>query len=228
LEAEVPGTATATVRSALAGTGVDLVASCDITAYDARAPGPFRSAALMPDARGLIVAASAGPALWRAFLARMDRQPALWDLPNPYDSFVAQQLDRADRALASAGVRFLRFEAAFDAAVPVDFVALGELVGLGARGPFGMLIHPSHGAWWALRGAWLVDADVEGPLHAGSPCVGCPAPCMDGVPGEQGGLLRATVEARRRCVVGQSSRYDEAQIAYHHDREPTVTKLRRK
>ena len=31
---------------------------------------------------------------------------------------------------------------------------------------------------------------------------------------------------RARCVIGQSSRYDDDQIAYHYDRERTVARLR--
>src|SRR5262249_25621781 len=77
---------------------------------------------------------------------------------------------------ARAGVSFVRFEAAFHAPTRVNFVALAELVGLGSPGPFGLLIHGAQGPWWALRGAWLVGADVQPPLAHASPCSGCPAP----------------------------------------------------
>ncbi len=219
--------ATDLVRRALAGSGVNLAASCDVAAYDARAPETFRSSALLPGARGVVVAGSAGPALWRAFRARMDARPDLWDAPHPYDAFVAEILARADDALRAAGVRFLRFDAAFHAPVRVDFVALAQLVGLGASGPFGLLIHPEHGAWWALRGAWLVDADVSPSVARPAPCEGCPAPCIGGMQNAASSILSATVEARARCVVGQQSRYDADQIAYHYDREATAARLRR-
>jgi epoxyqueuosine reductase QueG len=109
----------------------------------------------------------------------------------------------------------------------VDFVALARLVGLGSPGPFGMLIHREHGAWWALRGAWLVDAEVDPPLDHRPPCKGCPAPCVGGW-SNAGQLTAATLETRSRCVVGQRSRYDNDQIAYHYDRTATVTRLRRR
>jgi hypothetical protein len=212
------------VRAALAGSGIELVASCPIELYDARAPAPLRSPAVLPGARGLIVAGSAGPLLWERFRAQMDADGGRWDDANPYDRFVAETLDRANAALGARGVRFRRFEAAFHAQPRVDFVTLARLVGLGEPGPFRLLIHSEHGAWWALRGAWLVDAEVEPARAEPSPCVGCGAPCVGGWQNAEG--ARATPEVRARCVVGQSSRYDEEQIAYHTDRAATVERLR--
>jgi hypothetical protein len=212
------------VCSALASSGIELVASCPIELYDARAPPALRSSAVLPGARGLIVAGSAGPVLWRRFRERMDADRRRWDEPNPYDRFVAETLDRADAALAARGIRSRRFEAAFHAQPRVDFVTLARLVGLGEPGPFRLLIHSEHGAWWALRGAWLVDADVEPPRTAPSPCTGCRAPCVGGWENTEG--ARATPEVRSRCVVVPASRYDADQIAYHTDRAATVERLR--
>lgn len=217
--------ATTIVRAALVGTGIELAASCDIEVYDARAPEPFRSGGLLPGARGLVVVGSAGPSLWRQFRAHMDTDLARWDEAHPLDRFVSSILARADAALARDGVRFRRFEAAFHAMPRLDFVALARLVGLGTPGPFGMLIHPVYGAWWALRGAWIVDSDVDPPLDHHPPCADCPAPCVGGW-SKAHGIAQATPDARRRCVVGQDARYDDDQIAYHYDRAGTVTRLR--
>ncbi|HEX3345168.1 MAG TPA: hypothetical protein VHS09_11380, partial [Polyangiaceae bacterium] len=202
-----------------------LVGSCPIAAYDAVAPEALRSPALLPGARGLVVAGSAGPGLWRLFRARMDASPALWDDPHPYDAFVGTLLARADEALTRAGIRARRFEAAFHATPRVDFIALARLTGLGSPGPFRLLVHEDHGAWWALRGAWLVDADVDPPLLHRPPCEGCTAPCVGGWE-HAGGIAGATAEVRSRCVVGQGSRYDDDQLAYHYDREATRARLR--
>jgi hypothetical protein len=217
--------ATAVVREALAGTGVNVVASCGAVEYDACAPADFRSGLLLPGARGVVVAGSAGPALWRAFRTRVDADRPLWDAPHPYDTFVGELLDRADAALRAAGIAFLRFDAAVSAPVRANFVALGRLAALGLPGPFGLLIHAQHGPWWALRGAWLVDADVEPAPSSTSPCNGCPAPCIGGWD-RAGGIAEASVEVRGRCVVGQASRYDADQIAYHYDRAATVARLK--
>jgi len=131
----------------------------------------------------------------------------------------------ADGALAAAGVRARRIDASFDAKPRIDFVALARLTGLGTRGPFFLAIHATHGPWWALRAAWLVDAAVDPPLAYPSPCAGCAAPCVGGWD-HAGGLVRASPEVRSACVVGQGSRYDADQIAYHYDREETTARLR--
>lgn len=218
-------TATTIIRHALSGSGVELVASCGIDTYDARAPEGLRSSVWLPNARGVVVAGSAGPTLWRLFHARMSGRPELWETADPYDAFVAEILGVADQALRDAGVRFRRFEAAFRSRVRVDFVALAQLVGLGRVGPFALVIHPQHGAWWALRGAWIVDADVDPPLDAPGPCAGCSAPCVGGWQNASG-ILRATAAVRDRCVAGPGSRYDDDQIAFHYDRAATVARLR--
>ena len=211
--------ATRIVREALAGSGIEHVGSCGVDAYDAAAPPGYRSRDLMPaGARGLVVAGSVGPALWRAFRARTRQEPSLWDDPNPYDTFVATLLDRVDAALAREGVAFRRFEAAFHAPVRVSFIALAKLAALGTPGPFRLLIDEEFGPWWALRGAWLVDAEVEPPRAMRSPCTGCAAPCVGGWD-KVGDIASATAEVRSRCVVGQEHRYDEDQIAYHYRRE---------
>jgi hypothetical protein len=217
--------ATAIVREALRGSGIELVASCPIEAYDARAPAEFQSHVLLPGARGVVVAASAGPALWRAFRTHMAARAGSWDQAHPYDAYVSSILARADAALARAGIAFLRYEAAFHA-VRVNFVALAELVGLGSASPFGLLVHDEHGPWWALRGAWLVDAEVEPARKHVPPCEGCAAPCVGGRD-RQRELPEATPEVRARCIVGQASRYVDDQIAYHYDRENAVSRFRR-
>jgi hypothetical protein len=216
--------ATSIVRRALRGTGIEAIASCEARAYDACAPEALQSKVWLQGARGVVVAGSAGPLLWRGFLERMNKRPELWGSSHPYDEFVAGLLARADEALGAAAVRFRRFDAAFRAPVRVDFVALARLVGLGNPGPFGLLIHPEHGPWWALRGAWIVDAEVDAPAVPTSPCSGCPAPCVGGWQ-NAGGIGRATAEVRGRCIVGQGSRYDDDQIAYHYDRLPTAQRL---
>jgi hypothetical protein len=213
------------VREALRETGLNLVGSCPIEAYDRRAPRGFRAADLMPRARGVIVVGSAGGELWGAFRAAADADPGTWSRPHPLDGFVAHLLDRADLALCRARVGSRRFEARLDASPTIDFRALGELAGLGSMGPFGLLIHEEHGPWWALRCAWLTDQPVADPHPHAPPCAGCHAPCLGSSRGTEG-ILLATPAVRGRCVVGQASRYSEEQVAYHYDREATVARLK--
>ncbi|MDP9150445.1 MAG: hypothetical protein M3O36_10965 [Myxococcota bacterium] len=207
--------ATEIVRSALTGSGIELVASCGVDVYDGRAPAGFRSADLLEGCRGVVVAASAGPELWRRMRVHLGGEPLRSSEAHPLDAFVAGLLTRVDGSLTAAGVRFRRFEPTLTAVPRLDFMALGGLVGLGCPGPFGMLIHPQHGSWWALRAAWLVAAEVEPPLAVRRACANCPAPCLPTGPSPS--LLHATVEVRSRCIVGAASRYDDDQIAYHYD-----------
>jgi len=219
----------ALVASAIHGTGLNLVGSCGIEAYDRRAPRGLRSPDLMARARGVIVVASAGRELWNAFRAAMDAghdEGSGWHCAHPLDAYVARVLDRADLALAHAGVGSRRFEPTLDAPLAIDFRALGEIAGMGTMGPFGLLIHEVHGPWWALRGAWLVDIEVPAPNAPRAPCAGCSAPCL-GSSRRPEGILLATPSVRGRCPVGlESSRYTEEQIAYHYDREATLARLR--
>jgi hypothetical protein len=218
--------ATEIVRTALAGSGIERIASCDVARYDRVAPAGYQSAELLPGARGLVVAGSAGPTLFRAFRARMREQPKLWERSDPYDAFVSTLLERADAALTAAGIRFRRFEAAVRAPVQLDFLALARLVGLGSQSPFRLYVDETVGPWWALRCAWLVDAEVEPPLPHRPPCESCAAPCVGGWH-NTADIPPATAEVRSRCIYGQAYRYDEDQIAYHYDRARTTLKMKK-
>jgi hypothetical protein len=221
------GSAVVAVAEALRGTGVNLAGSCGIGAYDAVAPAGFRSTDLMPRARGVVVVGSAGRGLWEGLRSVADAGHDVWSSAHPLDTYVATLLDRVDEALARARVGSRRFEASVGATPGLHFRALGELVGLGAIGPFGLVIHPEHGPWWALRGAWLVDVEVPEPTSRPAPCAGCHAPCVGGAsPTPPREIVGATALVRGRCVVGQASRYTDEQIAYHYDRDATLAKLR--
>jgi len=214
------------VAGALRGTGLNLIGSCGIEVYDRRAPPGFQSGALMSTALGLIVVGSAGRELWENLRRVAEGDRELWDKAHPLDGYVGTLLDRADIALARARIGSRRFEPllAEAPAQSLDFRALGEITGLGSMGPFGLVIHPIHGPWWAFRGAWLIDVEVTEPTAYPAPCSGCHAPCVGTAPPD--GILHATALVRRRCVVGAESRYLEEQIAYHYDREAMLAKLR--
>lgn len=175
-------------------------------------------------APGLIVVASGGRELWRSFRAWADEGDRL-SLPHPLDTYVGACLDRADGALAGAGIAFRRLEPTVYFRPVVDFRVLAERAGMGSRGPFGMLIHPVYGAWWAMRGAYLFEDEPPGaaPLET-RPCGGCPAPCVAGASPTD--IVGATPEVRRRCAVGQEHRYEDEQIAYHYDRARALLRLR--
>lgn len=205
------------LRGALSGTGLNLFGSAAVQDYDARASEPLQSSTLMPSALGVLVVGSAGRELWTHF-GRERESGAHPPTSHPLDDYVARALDRADLALGQAKIGSRRFEPTIYASPSLDFCALGEVTGLGSLGPFGMLIHETHGPWWALRGAWLIDASVALPIAHRPPCVGCASPCIGGIDRSAGlqGVFLATPEVRARCVVGQASRYADEQIAHHY------------
>lgn len=128
---------------------------------------------------------------------------------------------------------------AADAEPFVDFRVLGEQAGLGWRSRLGLLLHPVHGPWIALRAAAFVDVALEptGPLPAPPPCASCAAPCAAACPAAalasgawepapcfawqaERDACRAGCGARSACPIGVGSRYGIHQHAYHqsHDR----------
>jgi len=187
--------------------GIDLIGTTSASAWDASAPAALHAERLLPGARSVIVVGSAGRALWEAF-----RAAAPHDGDHPLDTFVARALADAERAFGEVAAR--RFEASFMFEPRVDFRALGRLAGFGDVGPFGLLIHPLHGPWFGLRGAWLVDRELASSTTT-SPCAGCAAPCV----GDRGStsLAQSTAEMRLRCPLGEASRYGDEQLAYHHE-----------
>ena len=206
------------VRAALGETGLDLVGAASVAAYDARAPAGRRARELFAPARGLLVVGSAGRGLWARVRAAAGKGE------HRVDDYVESALGLADAALAKEGVGFRRLLPTFAFTPRADFVALGEIANLGRMGPFGLLIHPEHGPWWALRGAYLVDREVEPTPAMAHPCAGCAAPCVGG-PGRTLSIAEATPEVRTRCVVGPASRYDDEQIAYHYGRAVADVRL---
>lgn len=190
--------------------GIDLIGTTSAAAWDAHAPAHLRARELLANAQTVVVVGSAGRALWEAFAAA---GPHVGE--HPLDAFVRRALIDAESVFRAEGVSARRFEAAFTFEPRVDFRALGRLAGLGDIGPFGLLIHPTHGPWFGLRGAWLVDRALPSSPIAPSPCATCAAPCV----GDAGAttLDRSTSAMRLRCPVGVASRYGDEQLRYHHD-----------
>lgn len=188
-----------------------MIGAAPATAWDAHAPAHLRAATLLPGARSLLVVGSAGRRLWDAFRAAGRHHGE-----HPLDEFVSRALVDAEAVFHERGIAARRFEASVTFQPRVDFRALGRIAGLGGVGPFGLLIHPVHGPWFGLRGAWLLDVTLPLPASEGSPpCAGCSAPCV----GDAGTtpLGGATAAMRTRCPIGSASRYSDEQLNYHHE-----------
>ncbi|MBI4615315.1 MAG: hypothetical protein HY720_16990 [Planctomycetes bacterium] len=123
-----------------------------------------------------------------------------------------------------------------DEAAAISFPRLAEAAGLGAaRTVLGILIHPVYGPWVSLRGALLVDEDLEPtPAADFDPCPACEKPCLAACPvsafhpelpwdaGACAAHLAASEEchagclSRMACVVGPEHRYSPAEYRHRH------------
>jgi len=198
-----------TLAARLAPIGLDLIGATSVEHWDAHAPAHLRAHTLLPGARSAIVVGSSGRRLWEAF-----RAAAPHGREHPLDAFASSALIDAESVFHESSVATRRFEASVTFEPRIDFRTLGRLAGLGDVGPFGLLIHPVHGPWFGLRGAWLIDRALPSSVVS-SPCRGCAAPCV----GDAGAttLDRSTAAMRLRCPIGIASRYSDEQLAYHHD-----------
>ncbi len=192
--------------------------------------------AVLPGCTGVVVFASAGPALWHAFVAAVKRDPqVLTAHAHPLDQFIASALRRLDPA-PSADRLWVR--CAFDAERFVDFRPLAFAAGLGWPSRLGLLMDDEVGPWMGLRAACFVrtlppQLHIRGPRTGPSPCEGCAAPCVSECPAgalaggfrisacadwkQQGGCV-GRCAARNACPVGATHRYPPLAQAYHDDR----------
>jgi len=225
----------AALTHSLAAVGLNAFGVADPAAWDACVAPPRRTAALLPEAKSILVFGSGGPALWEALLADLRANPRhLADEPHPLDAFVRRAVAAADAALGDVPRRW--FFAAADAELHLDFRALADLAGLGGKSRLGLLLHPEYGLWLGLRAALFLGAPLPiSPRAAADPCVGCPAPCITACPGNAfvdglwnvdrcsafhsaSTLCAASCAARSACVRAPEHRYGPDELLYHYDR----------
>lgn len=223
---EAPGLDAGLVRM-----GVNLAGVLAAVDYDACVPEAWRTGALLPEARSVVVLATGGPAFFRAFRAAGG---------DSLDAFLVEGVRRAvlrERGrghAAASGFYFEQRPAGQPGARFVDMVALGGRAGLGAPGRLGLLLHPRYGPWLGIRALLFTSRPLpaSAPDPGFAPCDGCPAPCAGACPGDavrETGFdgaacldtsrrvpsCRVGCAARRACVVGQEHRYDADAEAWH-------------
>lgn len=220
------------LRRALDPAGLNLLGVADVATYDAQVSPARQSHVLYPPSRSILVIGSGGPALWRAFLADLERSPQhLTRERDPLEAFVKREIERADAALTDLSRRW--FFAAADEPIQLDFRLLGYLAGLGANSRLRLLMNAQHGPWLGLRAACFVALDLPASAPGGADlCEGCPAPCIAACPGgafpeghwdvdrcstyhlasDQCGTR---CHARLACPGGAESRYPLEEIHYH-------------
>jgi len=152
--------------------------------YDELVPAAWKSKALLPGARSVLVLGCGGRAFGDAFEASPEARSARER--DPIDRFTTRVVEEAIGDLTRRGISaralfyWQQHENQF-----ADFVALGHACGLGSHSRLGVLLHPVFGPWISLRALVLTsDAlDPTPPLPGPAACVGCPAPCATACPG---------------------------------------------
>jgi hypothetical protein len=233
------------LADALSPTGLNELGVVDAAAWDRQARPAQQVGALLDGGAQIVVVGSGGPALWRAFVDHLRRQPGwLSDHRHPLEAFVERAVMAADPALGDLPRRWIY--AAAEETTFIDFRALAALAGLGVRSRLGLLMHPVHGPWMGLRAACVVGGvvGVAGRPLDHSACDGCAAPCVPACPGaafpdgafsigrcaafHQDSILCATTcHSRAACPEGVASRYPPEEIRYHYDRVGGRSVLRR-
>jgi len=221
---------TARLLTAAAGVGLDLVQPFSVAHYNESAPRAERLEDFGHSSSGGALGLLFGNTrrLWPAFTAAYAQDAALADAEQPLDRYVVSRLTALLADATTARTRLVFAHVTTPHAFPIQ--RLAERVGLAALSPSHLAIHPQHGPWFALRAVAVVD--VTGPAQPLSavarPCLGCPAPCVpaleqallvSGEPLSSAAVAQhaaAWIAVRDACPVGRSSRYGEAQLAYHY------------
>lgn len=217
----------ARLASACEAEGFDLFATTTIGAYERRVPPAYRLALGWPDDRALVLVGNSRAA-WPHFIAAIQRNAV--GHPHPFDTWTIQRLTSALAPVV--GLRHdLRF--AFSGA-PRHFAALhlAEAAGLAHRGPAGLGVHPTLGAWFGLRAALAIDLPWREAAPAPDLCSPCPAPCKTALDAalsaSTGGghpvrdHWRPWLAVRDACPVGREHRYTDAQIRWHYAHDPSA------
>lgn len=179
-------------------------------------------------ARTVVMAGNVGSAFWAKVQASPEGKG-----PNPIDRWTARVLGEI---AAGLGIEVV-FPFGGPPWHPFQRWALRADPELSSS-PLGILIHPDHGLWHALRGAFLIEAELGLPPPDGrpSPCLSCERkPCLKACPvdafkGEAYDVVScrsylATLSgqpcmiqgcaARRACPVGREHSYAGSQTQHH-------------
>ncbi|GGH40634.1 hypothetical protein SAMN05444007_11545 [Cribrihabitans marinus] len=125
---------------------------------------------------GTLILLGAGPAFWPAFTTAPEARDGA---PDP--------IDRWSRRVVGGLAAQYGAEAHFPFGGPpyAPFIDWALKSGRAFLSPTGMMVHDTVGLMISFRGALHFGQEFDlPPLHARSPCTGCPAPCLTACPVE--------------------------------------------
>ncbi len=219
--------------------GLNLIGTTSVAAYEALVPSQYHVAALLPEAKTLIVIGNGGGQFWQEFRTYCTKHSHYLDEhEHPLDDYTVEVIDQTLTPVllrAEAEYRYLypfRFWSE-----PVSFMHLARAAGLAGPSILGVTIHPVYGPWMALRAAVLISYELSAePSAAGfNPCPTCTErACISACPAsaitvEQSWDIPACVQHRLRvtsdcvdycrarfdCVYGREHRYPLDELQYH-------------
>jgi methylmalonic aciduria homocystinuria type C protein len=218
---------TARVATAATRAGFDIVHPFNVAHYNSTAPATQQLEEHgRRDALGILIGNTRR--LWPAFTSAYAADSALQSAAQPLDTYSVTRLTAVLAEASTARAQLVFSHVTHPRAFPIQ--RLAERVGLAALSPSHLAIHPLHGPWVALRAVAVVDISgpAEGPPPLAKPCQGCSAPCVpaleralaaSGTPLSSAGVVAHAhlwIAVRDACPVGRTSRYGDAQLAYHY------------
>ena len=230
------------IKTALTAHGLNLIGTTTVTAYEALAPAQYQVAALLPQAKTLVVIGNGGGAFWTGFRAYCDARPGYrQEHAHPLDDYTVEIIEGALASSLEQSGAVYRYLYPFRFwTEPVSFMHLARAAGLAGPSILGVVIHPEYGPWMALRAALLIDQELHArPIAPGfDPCPACTeracmAACPAGAVGvEKGWDIPTCVQHRLRvagdcqdrcharydCVYGRAHHYSPDELRYHQQR----------
>jgi ferredoxin len=189
-------------------------------------------AQLHPGYRSAIVLGSGGARFWERF--RTATPGNLNVETNPLDRFTESEVEKLIGLLREADPGAVAAYPFRHERQLLPFAGLTQDIAAFRVAPFGVLIDPVHGPWFAWRAALLTSLELPPHVPDGdAPCLRCPAPCVTACPVGAVDLngfrwrdcvshrvaatsCRERCLAREACPVGVASRYPGEAIRYHY------------
>jgi hypothetical protein len=227
------------IRVTAAQSGLNLVAATPADRYDAAVTTPYKTGAIAPGTRSIIVIGNGGGAFWGSLKQHADKHPGWMARDNPLDDFTRVVIER-DIAPTLTGLTHAIIYPFISNAPTLNFMEAGKAAGLSGPSIIGVVVHPTYGPWIAFRAAILLNEPIDQPgkAYGFDPCPSCTArTCISACPAEAVSVAsgwdipkclthRVEVEtvcaprchARAGCVLGPEHRYPEDELAYHQMR----------